>query len=262
MLVRLQKIIADRGYCSRRTAEDLIAQGQVSVDDKVVTELGSKFEEDTVVIKIGNNVLKPRVGSEFHYVLVNKPLGFLTALSDQRGRKTVDLLVPETYGRLFPVGRLDINTSGALIMTDDGDFANLVSHPSSSFPKTYEVTVNGLLSTAERNKIKTGIMLEDGMTSPAELRIINLTLDESTVAVTIHEGKNREIRRMMEALGHEVLELKRTAIGPIALGDLPRGAYREIPKDTVEQIRELCLKNKANNTFVKDGSPEENPSED
>jgi 23S rRNA pseudouridine2605 synthase len=261
MLVRLQKIIADRGYCSRRTAEDLIAQGQVSVDGKVITEQGVKMEEDTVVITIGNTVLKPRENTGFHYVLVNKPIGFITAMSDERGRKTVNLLVPEFYGRLFPVGRLDINSSGALIMTDDGDFANLVAHPSSSFPKTYEVTVDGLLTTEQRNKIKNGLMLEDGMTAPAELRIINLSLDESTVQITIHEGKNREIRRMMEALGHQTLELCRTAIGPIQLGELPRGAYREISPETVTSIRETCLANRANNTFVKDDSGAE-PSAD
>ncbi len=252
MLVRLQKIIADRGYCSRRAAEELIATGKVIVDGKLITEAGLKFEEDTCVVKIGDKELKPKSPtSGFHYVLVNKPLGFICTMNDDRGRKTVDLLVPEEYGRLFPVGRLDINSSGALIMTDDGDFANLVMHPSSSFPKTYLVTINGLLRREEKEKLINGVMLDDGITAPSEVRTTLLTLDRSKFEITIHEGRNREVRRMVEAIGHETIFLSRIAIGPIRLGTLPSGAYEDIPLTTVEEIKKVCLNNRANNTYKK-----------
>lgn len=252
MLVRLQKIMADRGYCSRRTAEDLISSGKVKVDGILVTELGNKYEEDTCVIDVNGRTLKPKEsGAGFHYVLINKPLGFICTLSDTMGRKTVDLLVPREYGRLFPVGRLDINSSGALILTDDGDFANLVMHPSSSFPKTYLVTIDGLLKAEHRRKLQNGIMLEDGMTAPAEVRVLLMTLDRSRFEITIHEGKNREVRRMVQALGFNTISLSRIAIGPIKLDGLPSGAYDDIPLDTIEKIKKICLANKATNTYVK-----------
>jgi 23S rRNA pseudouridine2605 synthase len=252
MLVRLQKIISNRGYCSRRKAEDLMQKGLVLVDGKPVTELGSKFEEDTVLVTVEGKELKPREKTAgYHYILVNKPLGFITTMSDDQGRKTVDLLVPPEYGRLYPVGRLDINSSGALIMTDDGDFANLVTHPSSNFPKTYRVFIDGIFHPEERKKLEEGIMLDDGMTAPAQIKVFAIGEDKSGFEITIHEGKKREVRRMVEALGHVTLSLTRTRLGPISLGDLPRGAYRDIPLATVEEIEKTCLYNREHNTYVK-----------
>ncbi len=252
MLTRLQKIMADRGYCSRRKAEELIQDGRVEVDGVKVTELGSKFEEDTAVIKIGDDVLNPLQGKKYHYILVNKPLGFICSLSDDRGRKTVDLLVPSEYGRLFPVGRLDINSSGLLIMTDDGDFANLVMHPSSGLEKTYRAEVSGKLTPDDVRRMEAGIMLEDGKTAPAEVEVVSVSDRYSVFEITIHEGKNREVRRINEALGHETLTLERTKIGPLILGDMPHGAYIDIPESTVQKIKEQCLYNKAHNTYKKE----------
>jgi 23S rRNA pseudouridine2605 synthase len=252
MLTRIQKIIADRGYCSRRRAEELIQKGLVSADGQKITELGTKLEEDTTVITIGNTVLRPADRPAEHtYLLINKPLGFITTMADDRGRKTVDLLVPTKYGRLFPVGRLDINSSGALIMTDDGEFANLVMHPSSQFPKTYEVTIDREFTSAEQMKLEKGIMLEDGLTAPAQVRRIRNGMEESVFEITIHEGKNREVRRMVEALGHVTLALTRTQLGPLSIADLPSGSFAEIPPETIKAIKNQCLFNKAHNTYQK-----------
>ncbi|MCI2069467.1 MAG: rRNA pseudouridine synthase [Bacilli bacterium] len=253
MIERLQKIMSERGYCSRRKAEELIQLGQVKVDGKIITELGSQFESDTCVITVGETEIKPKqAGVGFHYIIVNKPLGFITTLSDDQGRKTVDLLVPTAYGRLYPVGRLDINSSGLLIMTDDGEFANLVSHPSSGMEKTYRVTIDGILTPSQRKQLENGVKLDDGMTAPAQVKVISLMEDQSVFEITIHEGKNREVRRMVEALGHNTLSLVRTRIGPLTLGFLPRGAYDDIPLKTVEEMKDTCLYNREHNTYKKD----------
>lgn len=251
MLVRLQKIIADRGYCSRRRAEDLISQGKVEADGNVIKELGMKFEEDTVVIKIGNAVLNPEK-KVFHYILVNKPLGFICSLHDDVGRKTVDLLAPSEYGRLFPVGRLDINSTGLLIMTDDGEFANLVMHPSSGLEKTYQAEVDGEMTEEDCLRMEKGVMLEDGRTAPSQVTILSSSPRRSLFNITIHEGKNREVRRMNEALGFNTISLCRIKIGPLELNDMPSGAYIDIPLDMVNKIKEKCLYNKAHNTYKKE----------
>lgn len=252
MLVRLQKIIADRGYCSRRHAEELIVGGQVFVDGIKVDHLGAKYEEDTVAVKVGSTLLSPKPASVgYNYFLVNKPCGFITSAKDDRGRKTVTILIPERYGRLFPVGRLDINTTGALIMTDDGDFANLVTHPSSSFDKTYLVVIDGVLRSSEQKELENGVMLEDGRTAPAQIKIVSLNMDESAYEITIHEGKNREVRRMIEAVGHNTVSLTRTRLGPLKLGDMKTGEYRPIPLEVVEEIKKTCLYNREHNTYKK-----------
>lgn len=251
MLVRLQKIIADRGYCSRRKAEQYILDNKVKVDGKLVCELGVKFEEDSAVIEIDGSLLNPEKNRKKYYFLVNKPCGFITSLSDDRGRKTVDKLIPPKYGRLFPVGRLDINTSGALIMTNDGDFANLVMHPSSSFNKTYSVEVTGRFSSLDKSRLEKGILLEDGKTAPAKVEIISVSLQSSKVNITIHEGKNREVRRMMEALNHRVISLARIKIGNMSISKLKTAQYAEIPERIIDQIKQKCLYNRKHNSYKK-----------
>ncbi|MFA6796024.1 MAG: pseudouridine synthase [Bacilli bacterium] len=251
MLIRLQKLIADRGYCSRRKAEQYILDGKVKVDGIVVRELGNKFEDSKVTVEIDGTVLKPISNPKKYYFLVNKPCGFITSLSDDRGRKTVDKLIPPKYGRLFPVGRLDINTSGALIMTNDGDFANLVMHPSSSFNKTYTVEVSGRFTSLDKNRLERGIMLEDGLTSPAKVEILSVSTTYSKINITIHEGRNREVRRMMEALNHRVISLMRIKIGNMSVAKLKTGQYAQIPENIIESIRKKCLYNKEHNTYKK-----------
>lgn len=251
MLVRLQKIIADRGYCSRRKAEEYITNKLVKIKGIVVDELGAKFDEDKVVIEIDGHLLKPVLDAEKYYFLVNKPLGFVTSLKDDRGRKTVDMLVPSRYGRLFPVGRLDINTSGALIMTNDGDFANLVMHPSSQFNKTYLVVIRGIFTLTDKTRLEKGIMLEDGLTAPAKVKVVSSKISTSSVLITIHEGKNREVRRMMEALNHGIISLSRRKIGGLSVAKLKTGQYAKIPVSIIDKIKETCTYNRDHNTYKK-----------
>lgn len=246
--VRLQKIIADRGFCSRRKAEELIEAGRVSVDGETVLELGSAFDPDCAIEIDG--YLLAKVGQKV-YLAVNKPLGFLCTDSDPEDRKLVTKLVPPQYGRVFPVGRLDINSEGLTLLTNDGDFANLVMHPSSSPDKVYEVKVDKRLSEKELQEIQKGVMLEDGMTAPASIRETGISLYGCTYQLSIHEGKNREIRRIMEVFGRRVLSLKRTAIGVIRLRDMPRGAYREIPPKVVEQMVADCNRRKIQNDALR-----------
>lgn len=244
---RLQKIIAGRGYCSRRKAEELIRSGAVSVDGETITTVGSKFSQDALIVIEGHE-LRP-LNSAHVYLLLNKPRGVLTAASDKRGRKVVTDLLPSSYGRLFPVGRLDLDTHGALIMTDDGEFANLVMHPSSALDKTYHALIDGRLSRADKTALEHGVMLEDGLTSPAQVSELKSAGDRSLVSLTIHEGRKREVRRMLAFCGHSVIDLERVSIGPIRLGSLPEGSFREIPISDIEKIRQHCLYNRAHNSY-------------
>lgn len=247
--LRLQKIIADRGYCSRRKAEELIQEGKVQVGGKTITEMGNKYPVD-VDITIDGKILPALCKLSFTYLLFNKPIGVLTTLADDRGRKTIKDFIPRGYPRLFPVGRLDINSSGLLILTDDGDFANLVMHPSSELEKTYQVKITGLIREEESRKLRTGIRLDDGLTAPAKVKILVATDDYSLLDITIHEGKKREVRRMMEYLSHNVISLTRTKIGPIELNIKKGEIIAADPKD-IELIRNICLSNKAKSSIRK-----------
>lgn len=246
--VRLQKIIADRGFCSRRKAEEYITAGRVTVDRRVVDQLGSSFDPNCR-IEIDGFVL-PKVGQKV-YLAVNKPLGFICTASDPKDRKLVTQLVPPQYGRVFPIGRLDINSEGLILLTNDGEFANLVMHPSSSPDKTYEVSIDKRLSREEMEKLSNGIMLEDGMTAPAKIREVGISIYKCTYQITIHEGRNREIRRMMEYFGKKVVKLKRITIGNIDLKEMPKGAFREIPPKVIEQLRAECLRKKKMSDYQK-----------
>lgn len=246
--VRLQKIIADRGFCSRRKAEEYITAGRVTVNHVVVDKLGSMFAPNVRIEIDGYPLALP---GQKVYLAVNKPLGFICTASDPQDRKLVTQLVPPQYGRVFPVGRLDINSEGLTLLTNDGEFANLIMHPSSSPDKVYEVKIDKRLSEDDLDKLRKGIMLEDGLTAPALVKEIGISLYGCTYQLTIHEGKNREIRRMMEALGRRVLSLKRTAIGTIRLKDMPRGAYKEIPMKVVDQMIADCKKRKVQNDILR-----------
>lgn len=244
---RLQKIIADRGYCSRRKAEEFIKNGVVKVNGTVVTEMGFKCDVNAN-ITVNNDELSVKK-SNYKYILLNKPVGFLTSMADERDRRLVTELLPPSLGRLFPVGRLDMNTHGALIMTDDGELANLVMHPSSSFPKVYRAMVRGEFTDEDKKQLEKGIVLDDGPTAPAVVRIIKRNYFESTVDLTIHEGRKREVRRMMQYLGHHVEDLERTRIGNLTLAGIPLGGYREIKIEDIETIKAYCKHKKANNTY-------------
>lgn len=249
---RIQKVIANRGYCSRRKAEELIQKGLVKVNGKTAS-LGLKVSLDANITIDGTEVIDVKEVQGKVYLALNKPLGVLSTVSDDRKRKTVIDLIDKNYKGVYPVGRLDINSTGLLFLTNDGKFAQLVMHPSSSLPKTYLATVKGYLDSANIRKLERGVMLEDGLTAPAKLEVISVNEDISKVFITIHEGRNRQVRRMFNAIEHDVLSLKRVSIGPYTLPTNQKpGEYVNIPLDIVEKIIKECEYNKAHNTYIKE----------
>ena len=234
---RLQKVIANSGVCSRRKAEDLILAGKVKVDGKVVTELGLKVSEKSVVEVDGNLISK----EEKEYYLLNKPRGVLTTTNDDKSRKTVIDLI-DTDKRIYPVGRLDYDTTGVLLLTNDGDFANTIIHPRYHLKKVYEVTISGVLTTAQIKEMESGIKLEDGMTLPAKVWITNKNIEKNVCSfeLTIYEGRNRQVKRMVEYFGYEVKKLNRKAIAFLEVNDLKPGEYRILKPFEVKQLTKLA----------------------
>jgi len=238
MLERLQKVIAQAGIASRRDAEELIKAGRVTVNNKVVTELGTKVEPKRDRIAVDNKLIK---AEKYLYILLNKPKGVITALEDPQGRKTVADLVANIPERIYPVGRLDYNTEGLLIMTNDGDLTNTLTHPSHEIAKTYLAKVQGYPPEEKLDKLRVGIKLEDGVTAPAKINIIAIDREKelTTLEIVIYEGKNREIRRMCEAIGYPVKNLKRIQIAFLTLEGLRRGQYRQLLAEEVEELKKL-----------------------
>jgi 23S rRNA pseudouridine2605 synthase len=234
MLERLNKIIAQAGIASRRGADELIAEGVVSVNGKVVTEAGTKADPDADHIKVRGKLINSLLQkTENAYILLNKPKGYLSSTADPEGRKLVTDLV-RGYGKLHPVGRLDYNTEGLLILTNDGEFSNLVAS-SKKFAKVYEVKVKGLPNDNAINKLRRGIRLEDGFkTAPAEIKELKHTENNGWYEVTLHEGHNQQIRKMFDAIGHSVVKLRRISIGHVKDERIPVGAYRELDEKEVK----------------------------
>ncbi len=212
---RLQKLIAAAGIASRRHAEEMIAAGEVTVNGKLVTEPGTKADPQRDHIKVRGRLINPLLESrEKFYVLLNKPRGYLTSLADPEGRPLVSELVPHTLGRLHPVGRLDFNTEGLLILTNDGDFTNYITSARNRVAKVYEVKVKGLPPEEAIGRLRRGITLEDGVrTAPAEIKKVEESETNSWFEVVLHEGRNQQIRRMFDAIGHSVTKLRRVKIG-------------------------------------------------
>ncbi|MGI5893090.1 MAG: pseudouridine synthase [Candidatus Merdivicinus sp.] len=246
MEIRLQKIIAESGFCSRRKAEELIAEHRVRVNGRPA-QVGQKADPNRDVITIDGEKLDTRVREELVYYMLNKPRGYLTAMSDDRGRRCVSELVADIPQRVFPVGRLDLTSEGLLLFTNDGNFANEMTHPSHQVPKTYRVTVHSEVSGEQQVRLTEGVELDGVMTNPAEVRIITEEPNRTVMLITITEGRNREIRRMCEAVGLEVARLKRIAVGPIRLGMLRPGEYRELSTEELEVLRRLAQKGAARN---------------
>lgn len=249
--IRIQKIIADSGYCSRRKAEELIQEGRIKFYGHVISELGFKcFPTDEITI---DDKLLPKKKSHFTYLALNKPLGYVSTLSDPQGRKTIKDLIPSKYGRLFPVGRLDFNSAGLMIMTDDGEFANLVSHPSSAPEKEYIVTCKNPLNGNEVEELEKGIYIksEGYRAFPAKAKVLKSDADSIVLSIIIHEGKKREVRHMMETLNHPVYSLVRVRIASIELGSLKRGEFQNIDESKIENIKLECLKRKKQNEIHK-----------
>ena len=234
MEIRLQKYLADCGVASRRKCEQFILDGLVEVNGKVVQELGTKVNEKDEV-KFKGKVLKPVENKV--YILLNKPIGYVTTVKDQFGRNTVLDLV-KVKERVVPVGRLDMYTSGALILTNDGEFINKYTHPKNEIDKTYNVTVSGKITKEEVEKLTNGVELDDGyITKPAKVKILKIDEEKniSRVQIVIHEGKNRQVRRMCEAIGKKVLALHRSKIGNIDVKDLKLGEWRYLRKSEISQ---------------------------
>lgn len=235
---RLQKIISQAGIASRRRAEELITAGRVAVNGRIVAELGAKVEPGRDVVTVDG---RPLAGEEKVYVLLNKPRGVVTTLSDPRGRKTVADIVADLPVRLYPVGRLDYNTEGLLLLTNDGDLTHALTHPSHEIGKTYVATVAGRPSEEKLDRLRIGITLEDGVTAPARVKLIGYDPERNaaTLEIIIHEGRNRQIRRMCEAIGHPVDKLKRTEFAFLTLEGVHRGRYRRLAPEEVVRLRQL-----------------------
>lgn len=236
MQERLQKLIAQAGIASRRAAEELIKAGEVSVNGKVVTELGTKADPETDHIKVRGRLINKKLQSKEHvYILLNKPKGYLSSVSDPQRRPLVTDLV-KGYGKLHPVGRLDFNTEGLIILTNDGEFTNKVA-ASKTIPKVYQVKTKGIPTEVAIRKLRRGVRLEDGYkTAPADITILKPTEKNGWYEVTLYEGHNQQIRKMFDAVGHSVVKLKRIAIGNVTDEGLPTGRSRKLTVIEVESL--------------------------
>jgi 23S rRNA pseudouridine2605 synthase len=230
---RLQKVLAAAGVCSRRQAEKLIGAGRVAVDGEVITTPGSKVDPDRQRITVDG---RPLASPALVYFLLNKPRGYVTTMNDPQGRPLVTALLKGVKERVFPVGRLDIDTEGALLLTNDGELAQKVLHPSHEIDRTYIARVSGSPTPESLNKLRRGIVLEGRKTWPAQLKVLGATGNSSRVEITIHEGRKRQVRKMFAAIGHPVLELTRTAYGKLTLGNLPTGHYRRLNDSDLRKL--------------------------
>ena len=237
MQERLQKLIAQAGVASRRASEQLITAGEVTVNGEIVTTLGIKADPEKDHIKVRGRLINTKLQNRSDvYILLNKPKGYLSSAADPEGRKLVTDLV-KGKGRLHPVGRLDYNTEGLIILTNDGEFTNFVSS-SKTIPKVYEVKVKGLPTTVAINKLRRGVLLEDGFkTAPADIKELKPTDKNGWYQVTLYEGHNQQIRKMFDAIAHSVVKLKRVAIGHIAEKWLKVGESRNLTPEEIAQFR-------------------------
>jgi 23S rRNA pseudouridine2605 synthase len=233
-LIRLQKLLAQSGVASRRKCEELMLDGEVEVDGEVVTRLGTKVDPRTAVIRVSGKRLPPV--SDLVYLVLNKPTGVVSTMSDPEGRRTISDLVEHRAERLFHVGRLDTDTSGLLLLTNDGDFAQRMAHPSYEVDKTYVAEVAGELGKDTVQRLLAGVTLEDGPVTVSQARTIAAARDKSILELVIHEGRNRIVRRLLDEVGHPVRKLTRTAIGPVSLGSLKPGHLRELTLDELGRL--------------------------
>lgn len=234
-LMRLQKFLARAGVASRRACEQVILDGRVSVNGAVVTELGTKVNPQTDAVAVDG---QPVTLNAAHVTLMlHKPVGYLTAMSDDRGRACVAELVPtDQYPALFPVGRLDFDTTGLLLFSTDGELGNALLHPSRHVDKTYVAHVQGVPTEEDLDRLRHGIMLDDGPTAPAQAHLVGQEGENAVVELTIHEGRKRQVKRMCEAIGHPVLALHRTSFGSLSLGTLKQGAWRLLTDEEVAAL--------------------------
>lgn len=241
MQERIQKLIAAAGIASRRHAEQLITAGEVTVNGKVVTELGTKADPATDHIKVRGKLINPQLERrEKVYVLLNKPKGYLSSVSDPDGRPTVLELLPASLGRIYPVGRLDFNTEGLLLLTNDGEFTNFITAARNKVDKVYEGKVKGIPDEQAIERLRRGVTLEDGTrTAPAKIRRVGETETNTWFEILLHEGKNQQIRRMFDLIGHSVIKLRRSRIGSLRDDELKPKSWRRL---TPEEVKLLMQK--------------------
>lgn len=236
-MMRLQKYLALSGVASRRNAEKIIADGRVSVNHCIVTEMGVQVDENADVIEVDGNPVS--IQEEKHYIAYNKPLGEVTTVSDPEGRATVMDKFRDYPVRLYPVGRLDYDSEGLLLLTNDGDMMNHVLHPSREVSKVYLTKVSNQVTDDEIRQLRRGVMIEGKITSPASVRLIRRETFDTVLLISIHEGRNRQVRKMVDAVGHQVVSLKRVEFGPVSLGSLPCGQWRRLTESEIRKLKEI-----------------------
>lgn len=234
--MRLNRFLSLAGVASRRKADELIREGKVSVGGQVVRELGTQVDPDRDVVSLANQVV--RLPEDFVYIMVNKPRGYISSVRDDRGRKVVVDLV-KVKERVYPVGRLDYNTEGLLLLTNDGELAHRLAHPSFGLERTYEVWVKGSLGDRDLEGLRKGVVLSDGPARPSGAKIVSKVRDGTLLELTLKEGRKREVRRMVESVGHRVHRLKRISFANLSLGDLPEGEFRFLTQKEVEGLKRM-----------------------
>ncbi len=235
---RLQKVMAHAGVASRRKSEEIIKQGRVRVNGQIVTELGTKVDPDNDLIEVDGSSISRE---EEVYLVLNKPVGYITTVDDPRGRQTVLDLIKGVSQRIYPVGRLDYDTSGLLLLTNDGKLTYLMTHPSHMIEKTYRVEVSGHPGDRDLKKLMEGVELKDGVTAPAEVDLVRVKGKNTVFNLTIHEGRNRQVRRMCEAIGYDIIKLKRIRFGPLELNNLAEGNFRFLNKKELGKVRKIKM---------------------
>ncbi len=235
--MRLQKYISRCGITSRRKAEKLITDGRVKVDGNIVTELGTKIDKTKNKVQVDNKYIELEENKV--YILLNKPVGYVTTLRDEKDRKIVTDLIDGINERIYPVGRLDKNTSGLLLITNDGELTHKLTHPSFEVDKTYLALVEGIPNENKLEIFSKGLDIEDYVTAPAKIKILNKNKNESVLEITIHEGRNRQVRKMCAAIGHPVKQLQRISLGDLKLGNLQESKWRHLNNEEVDFLKKI-----------------------
>jgi len=235
--MRINKYLARSGVASRRHADNLILQGRVKVNGNSVMQLGVQVHDHKDIVEVDGRIVSPEKGT--YYLMLNKPPGYLVSTRDPHHKRLVTSLLKGYKGKVFPVGRLDFDSSGLLLFTNDGMLAFRLSHPRYEVNKTYEVKCKGPVENSKLLKLEKGVMLEEGITAPAKTRLISKTNESSIVLITIHEGRKRQVRRMFKNVGHPVTHLKRTSFGNLKLGTLAEGKFMQIKKSQLIRLKNL-----------------------
>jgi len=236
--LRLAKYLADAGIASRRKAEELIIQGRVRVNGTKVLQKECTITPDTDIVEFDGRVIEKE---ERIYIMLNKPAGYISSVYDPQGRPTVLDLLKSITRRVYPIGRLDYDTEGLLLLTNDGEFSNLMMHPRYEMTKTYEAMVQGAPGKKALAMLRQGLELEDGPTAPAEVKVLTEHDDRTWLKIKIHEGRKRQVKRMCAAVGHPVIKLKRTAFGNLTLQDLALGEYRQLSQEEIQPLKDKAL---------------------